>query len=121
MEEITSLLREFVNRNSTIAGIQWDPRMRPRLLMNPFSGVYEERKKTAHYFLLVASVNESKISGRAENARRLLVVIHKTNGDALFKVLEAKKFEDDIRKCNFTPQPFGRESCKNSSEHENTL
>ena len=101
MEEITPLLREFVNRNSTIAGIQWDPRMRPRLLINPYSEVYEQRKKTARYFLSVASVDETKVIARAENARRLLVLLHKTFGDDLLKVSEAKKFEDEIRKCKF--------------------
>ena len=101
IEEIIPTLMEFVNRNSNIAGIQWDLRMRPRLLINPYSEVYEERKRTAHYFLLVASINESKVIGRAENARRLIVYLHKKFGDALFVVCKAKKFKNELRKCKF--------------------
>jgi len=101
IEEIIPTLREFVHRNSNIAGIQWDPRMRPRLLINPYSEVYEEKKRTAHYFLLAASINESKVIGRAENARRLVVHLHKKFGDTLFVVCKAKKFENELRKCKF--------------------
>lgn len=101
IEEIKSLLREFVERNSNVVGIQWDLRLLPRLLINPYSKDYGKRRKAAHYFLLVASVDESRVIGMAENARKLLVHLHKRFGDKLFEVCESKELEDGVKKCQF--------------------
>lgn len=101
MEKIIPLLKEYVNRNYNKAHIQGDRKMSPKLLINPFSKDYEERRKVAHYFLFVASVIESKIVGRAENARRLLIHFHKTYGDDLFETSQVKIFKDEVRKCTF--------------------
>jgi len=101
MEEIRSLLQEFVKRNSHAVDIQWDPRLRPRLPINPHSRDYRNRNKVAHYFLLVASIDESKIIGRAENARRLLVHLYRTYGHHLLTISRTDIFENEIRKCKF--------------------
>ena len=101
LEEIVPLLKEFVRRNSNVPSIQWDRQMEPKLLLNPYSTDYKERKKTAHYFLMVASVLEYKVVGRAENARRLLVYLHKTLGNRLFEASKSSLFKSAVRKCGF--------------------
>ncbi len=68
-DEVLTLLVDFINKNSNVADIQWDRRMSPRLLFNPYSEKYEERKIVAHYFLLVASILDDTIVGYPENAR----------------------------------------------------
>ena len=55
-DEVLTLLVDFINKNSNVADIQWDRRMSPRLLFNPYSEKYEERKTIAHYFLLASSI-----------------------------------------------------------------
>ena len=99
IEDIIQLLREFVDQNSNIIGLQWDPRLPPRLLINPYSEDYEERIKIAHYFLLVASVDEGRVIGRAENARVLLVHLHEKFGNDLFKEVEPKELENGVIAC----------------------
>ena len=100
-EKIRCLLKQFVERNSNVTGIQWDPEMYPKLLIKPYSKDYEERRRTAHYFLLVASVDESRVIGRAENARALLIHLHKRFRDKLFNISRAEKFEKEVRNCRF--------------------
>jgi len=97
-EDITSKLREFVERNSNIACLQWDPRLPPRLLIDPWSKDYGSKKRIAHYFLLVASIDETRVIGRAENARCLMVELHKKFGNHMFEIFEPKKFAKEIIK-----------------------
>ena len=51
-DEVLTLLVEFINKNNNVVDVQWDRRMSPRLLFNPYSEKFEERKIAAHYFLL---------------------------------------------------------------------
>ena len=60
-DEITALLVEFINKNSDVADVQWDRRMSPRLLFNPYSENYDERKMAAHYFLFAAAMLHCQI------------------------------------------------------------
>jgi hypothetical protein len=71
--QMLSLLSKFVEKNSNFVDIQWDQRMSPKLLFNPYSEFYEDKRKAAHYFLLASSVLEEGVVGYSENARRLLV------------------------------------------------
>jgi len=100
-DELLSLLLGFVDTNSNVVDIQWDRRMSPRLLLNPYSENSEERKTVAHYFLLVSSVLEDEVVGFSENARKLLIHLHKTFGDRLFEVSKPHLFDEEIRKCVF--------------------
>jgi len=101
MEEIIPLLKEFVKRNSCVKDLQFDPNIPPKLQFDPYSQSYEEKRKIAHYFLLVASIDEGNIIGRAENARRLLVCLHRKFGDNLFRIDEPEHFQKEIVDCGF--------------------
>ena len=100
-DELVSLLAKFVNMNSDVVDVQWDRRMSPRLLLNPYSENFEEKKRVAHYFLLVSSVLEDAVVGFSENARMLLIHLHKAFGNRLFEIIKPHLFEEKIRLCKF--------------------
>ena len=101
MDEVLSSLARFVDMNSNVVDVQWDRRMSPRLLVNPYSEDCEERKTAAHYFLLASSVLEEGVVGFSENARSLLVHLHEKFGNSLFEVRKPHIFEEEIIKCGF--------------------
>jgi hypothetical protein len=98
---ITSILVEFINKNSDVADVQWDRRMSPRLLFNPYSEKYEERKIIAHYFLLAASILDDTVVGYPENARMLMVYLHGAFGNSMFEIKKPHLFEEEIVKADF--------------------
>jgi hypothetical protein len=100
-DDLLSTLVEFINKNSNVADVQWDRRMSPRLLFNPYSQSYDERKIIAHYFLLTASVLDDTIVGYPENARMLLSYLHEAFGETLFDIKKGHIFEEEIVKSNF--------------------
>jgi hypothetical protein len=100
-EELLSLLLGFVNMNSDVVDIQWDRRMSPRLLLNPYSENGEERKMVAHYFLLVSSLLEDEVVGFSENARKLLIHLHRAFNGRLFEISKPHIFEEEVRRCGF--------------------
>ena len=100
-DEVLSLLLEFINKNSNVVDVQWDRRMSPRLLFNPYSENYEERKIVAHYFLLASSILDDTVVGYPENARMLLVYLHEAFGNNLFEIKKAHLFEEEIVKSDF--------------------
>ena len=100
-DEVLSLLVEFINKNSNVVDVQWDRRMSPRLLFNPYSEKYEDRKIVAHYFLLAASILDDTVVGYPENARMLLVYLHEAFGSNLFEIKKAHLFEEEIVKADF--------------------
>jgi len=100
-DELFSLLTEFVKNNATVTDIQWDTRMSPRLLFNPYSTNYDERKVAAHYFLLAASILEDQVVGFSENARNLLINLHEKFGNRLFEIQKPHLFAEEIVKYGF--------------------
>jgi hypothetical protein len=100
-DEVLALLVEFINKNSNVVDIQWDRRMSPRLLVNPYSEKYEERKTVAHYFLLASSILDDTVVGYPENARMLLGYLHEAFGSNLFEIKKAHLFEEEIVKADF--------------------
>jgi hypothetical protein len=96
-DELVSLLVKFVNMNSDVVDVQWDRRMSPRLLLNPYSEDYEEKKQVAHYLLLGSSILEDELVGFSENARMLLIHLHKAWGNRLFEITKPHLFEEKIR------------------------
>jgi hypothetical protein len=74
--------------------------MSPRLLFNPYSELEEEKKITAHYFLLASSILEDRIVGFAENARSILVYLHKKFGNRLFEIRKPHLFQEELVKCD---------------------
>ena len=100
-DEVLKLLVEFIDKNSNVVDVQWDRRMSPRLLFNPYSEKFEERKMAAHYFLLAASILDDTIVGYPENARMLLVYLHEAFGNTFFEIKKAHLFEEEIVKADF--------------------
>jgi hypothetical protein len=99
--DLLPLLVEFINKNSNVVDVQWDRRMSPRLLFNPYSEKYEERKTVAHYFLLAASILDDTVVGYPENARMLMAYLHEAFGNNFFEIKKAHLFEEEIVKANF--------------------
>ena len=62
-----------------------------------------EKKDVAHYFLLVASITESRLVGRAENARAILTYLHTVLDYELFKVFNKDLFASLLREFDFCP------------------
>lgn len=102
MEDIIPLIKEFVDRNSKIKDLQFDPNIPPKLPFDPYSKSYQDKKRIAHYFLLVASIDEGNVIGRAEYARKLLVYLHKKFGDELFIIDRPGYFQREIENCGFS-------------------
>ncbi len=100
-DDVLTLLVDFINKNSDVADVQWDRRMSPRLLFNPYSQNYEERKIIAHYFLLIASILDDTIVGYPENARMLLSYLHEAFGNTLFEIKKGHILEEEIVKSDF--------------------
>jgi hypothetical protein len=100
-DEVLALIVEFINKNSNVVDVQWDRRMSPRLLFNPYSEKFEERKIAAHYFLLASSILDDTIVGYPENARMLLVYLHEAFGSTFFEIKKAHLFEEEIVKADF--------------------
>jgi hypothetical protein len=100
-DELLSLIINFVNMNSDVVDVQWDRRMSPRLLLNPYSENYEEKKRVAHYLLLASSILEDEVVGFPENARMLLIRLHKAFGNRLFEITKPHLFQEKIKLCKF--------------------
>jgi len=81
--------------------VEWDPSFSEPLYLDPFTKSYFGRKKIAHYFLLVASITESTLIGRAENARALLTYLHKVLEADIFEVIDEDVFTNLLSKFTF--------------------
>jgi hypothetical protein len=75
--------------------------MKPRLLFNPYTEDMQQRKKTAHYFLLAASLLEDEMLGFLENSRRILIFLHEKLGNRLFEIRKPHLFEEELLKSGF--------------------
>jgi hypothetical protein len=98
---LTHLLVGFINKNSDVEDVQWDRRMSPRLLFNPYSKKYEERKIVAHYFLMAAAILDDTVVSYPENARMLLVYLNQALGTSFFEIKKAHLFENVLVKADF--------------------
>jgi hypothetical protein len=91
-----------VKDNTNITDAQWDNRMTPQLLFNPYTKDHEEKKHTAHYFLLTAAILDDQMVGFTENARTLLINLHKQYGTKrLFEITKPHLFKEEITKYSF--------------------
>lgn len=100
-DEVLSLLVDFINKNSDVPDVQWDRRMSPQLLFNPYSKSYEDQKVVAHYFLLTASILDDTVVGYPENARMLLSYLHIAFGNSIFEIKKSHIFEEELVKSDF--------------------
>lgn len=111
LEWIKPLLKDFVNRNSNVYNVEWDPCFSEPLCFDPFAKSYDNRKLVAHYFLMVAAITESRLVGRAENARALMTYLHKILDVDLFGVVDTDIFEKLLGEV-----PFGSDLGKEKEE-----
>jgi len=92
--KLIELLKKFVEIYSHTPDLQFDPCIDPVIPIYPYSQDYEERRRTAHYLLLVASIDESRIVGKSENARKLLVRFYQCFGEDLFRITDECVFKN---------------------------
>jgi len=95
MVDLHARLIEYVNANSNIVDLQFDPTKQPPLHFDPCSEDPSERRRIAHYLLLVASVDEGNVVGEADNARKLMVGLHSLLREKLFSADE-RVFSDAL-------------------------
>jgi len=87
-QELVDLLKRFIESNSIVPDLQFDPNIQPKLPVDPYSEDYNEKKRTAHYLLLVASIDEGNVVGAADNARKLMVRLYDHFGDEVFEITD---------------------------------
>ena len=87
-------MKAYVERNMGICCSQWDPAVSERLLFDPYDAA--KRAWAAHYFLLNAAITETALIGRAENARALMVELHRRYGDALLRQTNAQLLNEAV-------------------------
>jgi hypothetical protein len=102
--EIYSLMKDYVDQNSLVPTLEWDPKASIPLNFNPFDKKYENQKITAHYFLLVAAITESVLIGRAENGRAILVDLHNFLENNLFTIKDHTLLEKIVERYQFFRQ-----------------
>jgi len=81
-------LKKFIENYSKVIDLQFNPSIEPKLPIDPYSKDYNERNRTAHYLLLVASINEGNIVGVADNARILIAKLYEYFNEDLFKITD---------------------------------
>ena len=96
VEQIKPLLKEYVEKSSTIAELHWDQTGPMRLLFDPYAPA--QREKSAHYFLLVSALDTSELVGRSENAKALMISIHSALGDDLFRSGQSDRIRKIVQK-----------------------
>ena len=100
-DDVLPVLLEFIKMNSNVVDVQWDRRMSPRLLLNPNTQYPEEKKRVAHYLLMIAAILEDRMVGFSENARRLLILLHQIYGDRIFEIRKPHMFEEKLVSSGF--------------------
>lgn len=86
--ELIEMLKNFIEKNSRKIDLQFDPSHESKLPIDPYSKSYQEKKRTAHYLLLVASIDEGNVVGKADNARKLIVNLYKHFDEKLFEITD---------------------------------
>ena len=97
MDDLISRLVRYIEKQSNIIDLQFDPKILPPLPFDPYSSDPSLRSRIAHYLLLVASIDEGNVVGPADNARRLLARCHTQLKGELFSS-DQKAFHEAIRK-----------------------
>ena len=101
---LLSLMKKYVNQNSQVQTLEWDPNSSIPLNFDPFDKKYENKKITAHYFLLAAAITETALIGRAENGRAILVDLHSFLENGLFSTKDHNLLEKIIQQYQFFRQ-----------------
>ena len=85
MNQEVLCFKEIVNQLKLVPDIQWDPNTEPVLPFDPYN---EDKDFLSHYFLLVASIDEGNVIGKAINARIIIYALYKELGSDLFNVFK---------------------------------
>lgn len=101
MSEVDELLRGYVENNDGICCSQWDPAISERLCFDPYEASAEAQRKAAHYFLLNAAVTETELVGRSENARALMIDLHRRFKDSLFTSTDPQRLHEAVKRSRF--------------------
>ncbi len=96
VSKIKPLLKDYVEKSAKSVELQWDPKITTfRLPFDPYSAV--EQEMCAHYFLQIAAIDTAKLVSRSENARALMIYIHKALGNDQFKQGQTENFRKIIQ------------------------
>lgn len=99
LAHIKILLKTYVEKSSNIVGLHWDPNLTNlRLLFDPYNE--SEKEKIAHYFLQVAAIDTAELVSRSENARALMIFLHRALGKDLFEKGKVEVFSEVIQKAD---------------------
>jgi len=100
LARVKELLHDFAV-NANVINLEWDPTLSEKLLFDPFSKKVENLNRIAHYFLMVSSITESDLIGRAENARALMIHLNKVCIDTLYSETDPAVFQDILESYPF--------------------
>ncbi len=92
-------IKNFIEKHSQIPDLQFDPKLEPPLPINPYSKSLKDKIKIAHYFLIVASIDEGNLVRRAENARILVVKLYRLLKDDIFSITNKNLLEKIFMDC----------------------
>lgn len=112
VNDILGILRKLVECLGNEVDIQFIQRNDlPTLPVNPFREEEAEKSRIAHYLLLAASIDITRIVGAAENARKILCSLYNLVGERLFTETDVWEIE---RWFNYLKGKYnlGRESNK---------
>jgi hypothetical protein len=101
LSEVDQLLRGYVENNDGICCAQWDPSVSERLRFDPYDDGAEAQGRAAHYFLLNAAVTETELVGRAENARALMIDLHRRLNASLYTETDPRRLHEAVRRSRF--------------------
>ena len=105
---LKKLLKKFVNIYAYIPDVQLDwKKTVPKLWFMP-PATRPAKKQAAHYFLLAAAINETKVIGNARNVRVLLCCLHEKLHERFFTIQDPSEFEDEVTSCQSTCKLFGQ-------------
>ncbi|MHA1409301.1 MAG: DUF2400 family protein [Candidatus Odinarchaeia archaeon] len=105
LDDIKPKLKEYVEEiDKQVVDIQWKKinrkyRSHDKLLIDPS----QNTAQTAHYFLLVASISETRLISHPSHGRSLIRLLHNELGEELYTIQNDAKIEGIIKKYPFFP------------------
>ena len=94
------MLKEFVLKNSGVVNVEWDPRISMEVPVD-VKGSGSDCNTLAHYMLLVASITETMLTGRSENARALIIQLYDQMEEELLRCTDPEELTAPVESCPF--------------------
>lgn len=98
MDDIKDLLRQYVENNSRSVPLLWDPNLSSKFPCDPKDRSPDNLKRIAHLLLLSASISDTEIIGRAENARGLISHLYEKLGTQIYTTEKSLILTEEIRR-----------------------